>query len=89
MGIAKKRRYCPDDDRMVLAEKQTPNHILHLLLSVVTVGFWIPVWLLVAIGSDLGTYRCPVCGGKTRGSAPRGWRPRRRRYEEDEYDDED
>ena len=25
------------------------SHILHLLLSVVTVGFWIPVWIVVAI----------------------------------------
>jgi hypothetical protein len=25
------------------------NHILHLLLSLVTLGFWIPVWIIVAI----------------------------------------
>ncbi len=24
-------------------------HILHLILSLITVGLWIPVWLLVAI----------------------------------------
>ena len=24
------------------------NHILHLLLSVVTLGLWLPVWLIVA-----------------------------------------
>jgi len=24
-------------------------HILHLVLSVITVGFWIPVWILVAV----------------------------------------
>ncbi|SMQ65854.1 hypothetical protein SAMN06295905_1333 [Devosia lucknowensis] len=38
MGVRKKRRYCPEDDRMVLAEKETPNHLLHLVLSVVTLG---------------------------------------------------
>lgn len=83
MGIAKQRRYCPEDDRMVLAEKQTPNHILHLLLSVITVGFWLPVWLLVAIFADFNAYRCPSCGGKTRGSPPRGWKPSRRAESED------
>ena len=24
-------------------------HVLHLLLSVISVGLWIPIWLLVAI----------------------------------------
>ena len=27
------------------------NHILHLLLSVFTLGLWLPVWLLVALVS--------------------------------------
>ncbi len=25
------------------------NHILHLLLSIVTAGMWIPVWILIAL----------------------------------------
>ena len=25
------------------------NHVLHLLLSVVTLGLWLPVWLVVAL----------------------------------------
>lgn len=86
MGIAKSRRYCPEDDRMVFAEKQTPNHILHLLMSIITVGFWLPIWLIVVVVSDLGAYRCPVCGARTRGRAPWGWKPRRRR---DDYEDDD
>jgi hypothetical protein len=28
-----------------------PNHILHLLLSVVTLGLWLPVWALLAVTS--------------------------------------
>lgn len=83
MGTAKLRRYCPEDDQMVLAEKQTPNHVLHLLLSLITVGFWIPVWIIVSIVTDLGAYRCPHCGAKTKHKAPRGWKPRRLREEYD------
>jgi hypothetical protein len=28
---------------------QTVNHALHLILSVITVGWWIPVWLTVMV----------------------------------------
>jgi|GEM_PF-1478161 hypothetical protein len=85
MGISKLRRYCPEDDRMVLAEKQTPNHILHLILSLVTAGLWIIVWVLVALLNDFNAYRCPHCGGKTRHKPPRGWKkpPRREVYEDE------
>jgi hypothetical protein len=24
-------------------------HILHLFLSVITMGFWVPVWIIVAV----------------------------------------
>ena len=27
------------------------GHVLHLLLSIVTAGLWIPIWLLVAISN--------------------------------------
>lgn len=30
-----------------------PSHVLHLLLSVITVGLWIPVWLLVALSHGI------------------------------------
>lgn len=32
-------------------EKYKTNHILHLLLSLITAGFWIPVWFLVALSN--------------------------------------
>lgn len=32
---------------------QKTNHILHLLLSVVTVGWWVPVWLLVSANNAI------------------------------------
>lgn len=33
---------------VVVVNKGT-NHILHLLLSIVTAGLWIPVWVIVSI----------------------------------------
>lgn len=79
MGIQKQRRYCPEDDRMVLAEKETPNDLLHLVLSLLTVGVWILVWLALSVGSKFSPWRCPVCGAATRRRPPWGWKPQHSR----------
>jgi hypothetical protein len=34
--------------QVVMVRGRRPNHILHLLLSVVTLGWWLIVWLIVA-----------------------------------------
>ena len=41
--------------QILLAERQRheTSHVLHLLLSVVTVGIWIPVWVLVAVSNTI------------------------------------
>lgn len=33
----------------VLVKGKRPNHILHLLLSIFTLGLWIPVWVFLAV----------------------------------------
>lgn len=65
--------FCEDDVAMVLAERQTPNHVLHLLLSIFTVGFWIPVWIIVVLLTS-GAYKCPRCGARTRAYVPRKYK---------------
>jgi hypothetical protein len=35
----------------VFVKGHRPNHVLHLILSIVTLGLWIPVWILVTIMS--------------------------------------
>jgi len=37
------------DYQVVLVHGHRPNQILHLLLSIITLGLWIPVWILVAV----------------------------------------
>jgi len=32
-------------------EMQGPNHLLHFILTLITVGIWAPVWIVVAIAS--------------------------------------
>lgn len=73
MGIRKKRQFCEEDMEWVLGEKNTPNHLLHLVMSIVTVGFWVPVWILIA-GIGGGSYQCPKCGSKTLGYMPKKYK---------------
>jgi ssDNA-binding Zn-finger/Zn-ribbon topoisomerase 1 len=49
-------RKCGD----VLVKRPGTRHVLHLLLSIVTMGFWIPIWLLCSI--KIGGWRCSQCG---------------------------
>ncbi|MBL6748136.1 MAG: hypothetical protein ISP85_04030, partial [Candidatus Poseidonia sp.] len=44
-----------------LAVGTTPNHVLHLVLTVLTVGLWGIVWILIALGKT-GGYKCSKCG---------------------------
>ncbi len=39
------------DYYVTLVRGHRPNHILHLILSIITLGLWIIVWILVAMGS--------------------------------------
>lgn len=41
-------------DAIVLG-KET-NHVIHIILTLLTVGFWLPIWLLVAMTSQRRTY---------------------------------
>lgn len=56
------RRYCPTCRENVPSLRQPTNNILHLALSVVTVGLWIPVWILSAMNKP---YVCQRCGSVT------------------------
>lgn len=65
MGQRSKQRYCPNHGK-VLAVQETPNHILHLILSLITGGLWLIVWIVLLMkGSPL---RCPACGSVTSGA---------------------
>lgn len=56
------RRKCRTCGEARIFEKQKQNNVLHLILSVVTVGAWIPVWFLIAVLTAFKPYRCTVCG---------------------------
>ena len=41
----------------LLSQKKRTSHVLHLILSILSVGFWVPVWLLVALSNSIENAR--------------------------------
>lgn len=37
--------------QVVIVNKKQTNHVFHLLMTILTVGLWIPVWIIVAIAN--------------------------------------
>ena len=54
--------FCRHCKRDALIRRKGTNHVLHLFLTVFTVGFWSWIWILCAI--KIGGWRCAQCGRK-------------------------
>jgi len=60
--------------RIIRNIKKT-NHILHLILSIITGGIWIPVWIFVhcfGASAENPDWYCSVCGTNLGGGSS-GW----------------
>ena len=66
----KSSAYSPNCDEQVLMVRKTPNHILHFLITIVTCGVWLIVW--ISIASEKKPWRCSRCGEKL-GGGSNGW----------------
>lgn len=53
---------CPNCKKRVLVQRKGTNHVLHLLLTIVTLGWWLIVWILASV--KIGGWRCSQCGTK-------------------------
>ncbi len=60
MGFKEGTGYCNVCHRQVLARAETPNHILHFLITIFTCGLWVIPWILLSLTSN--NYRCTNCG---------------------------
>ena len=54
--------FCKACNRQVMIRRKGTNHVLHLLLTLVTLGFWLIIWALVSF--KIGGWRCSQCGMK-------------------------
>lgn len=57
-----KRGYCRTCERYGPVRRNKINHILHLILSIITMGAWLFVWIALSL-LNMGGWRCPQCGG--------------------------
>lgn len=46
-------------ENRVIFRKGT-NHVLHLILTILTSGIWLLVWIVMSI--KFGGWRCTICG---------------------------
>lgn len=58
-------RYCPRCDATMPCEKNGLNHILHIILSVITGGMWLIIYALLAIGGSFNAWKCQKCWKRT------------------------
>lgn len=60
MGTNHTQGFCKNCDDFNLAVQKGTNHILHLLLSIITGGLWLAVWIIISLNSSES--RCVKCG---------------------------
>lgn len=63
MAEQKSSGFCKTCNRQVVVFRKGTNHILHLLLSLLTFGLWIIIWIGVSV--KFGGWRCTQCGSST------------------------
>lgn len=63
MAEQRKSGYCKNCKKDVIVFRPGTNHILHLLISIVTMGVWLIPWFLHSI--KIGGWRCQTCGSKS------------------------
>lgn len=62
MSMQSASGFCKVCNMRRLIQRPGTNHILHLLMTVLTCGFWAIIWLLSSV--KIGGWRCSVCGSK-------------------------
>lgn len=58
--------FCKNCNSNVMVSRPGTSHLLHLVLTILTAGLWLIVWIGVAV--KFGGWRCSVCGKPASGS---------------------
>jgi hypothetical protein len=64
MAVDQKQKYCKDCKRNTLHVRQRTTEMWGCLLTLLTAGLWIPIWILISLFGTMSGYRCQVCGRK-------------------------
>lgn len=63
-------RTCKSCGSLVAVDRKVPSHVFHALMSILTVGLWLVVWLAAIIEAAASREEdCPSCGGRLDGRA--------------------
>ena len=65
-------RYCRKCERVTMHVGPSTSHLLHLVLTVFTVGVWLPVWIFIAVRNEF-SYDCTSCDGRLMHEAINQW----------------
>ena len=57
--------FCKYCNEQVKTQRESPNHILHFLITILTCGFWVVIWFLLCL--QFGGWNCSNCGQKIDG----------------------
>lgn len=60
MSMEQTQKYCMKCRSKELHARPGTNHILHLLITLLLCGFWIPIWIISSL--KIGGWRCQKCG---------------------------
>jgi len=63
MATKQTNGHCAQCQQPRLFQKQKMNHVLHLVLTIITLGLWSIVWIILGISSSSKPMLCTVCGG--------------------------
>lgn len=64
-------RFCATCGRKTGHRRRCASHVLHLLLTLLTLGFWLPLWILAGLCSYTEHAYCIACGTRYRARAAR------------------
>ncbi len=61
MAEQMRQGFCQECSSYTLVKRRGVSHVLHLLLSLFTIGLWVFVWIALAL-LNVGGWRCQTCG---------------------------
>jgi hypothetical protein len=62
LSVTQSSAFCHTCNRQSLYQKPGINHVLHLILTVLTFGFWAFVWIVLGIINSSKRPLCVTCG---------------------------
>lgn len=65
MGMSEASANCKTCNKPVMARRIGTSVILHVLLTLITGGLWLPIWIIIFIINEIkGGWRCTQCGSR-------------------------